>query len=388
MSGDKPRVLFMTPQPFFQWRGSPIRVGFNARALAELGYEVDLLTMPVGEDHPVPGVTHIRTANPFRLKDLPIGPSLAKAVMDIFLFTKAWSLCRRRDYQVIHAVEDAGVLGVFLARRFKTRLVFEKHSDPASYKKGRLRNAVMWAYGKAEAFAVRHADAAIGTGPGLAEACRRMAPDTPAHHIFDIPSSLEEPDPDATEQIRVQLRQNINETLVTYVGSFAVYQGIDLMFEAIPVVCAATNRARFVVIGGSPEEIEERRARLREQGYEERVTLVGKVPPDSLPNYLAASDILLSPRVAGHNTPLKLLDYLKVGQAIVATDHVANRLILDESVALLVAPEARALAEGILALIEDEPRRKELASRGRNLVDETYNFQLFKQRLEACYRGL
>ena len=34
------KVLFISPQPFFQWRGSPIRVAFNLQALADEGYEV------------------------------------------------------------------------------------------------------------------------------------------------------------------------------------------------------------------------------------------------------------------------------------------------------------------------------------------------------------
>jgi hypothetical protein len=36
MSPEMPRVLLIAPQPYFQWRGSPLRVRFNVQALAEL----------------------------------------------------------------------------------------------------------------------------------------------------------------------------------------------------------------------------------------------------------------------------------------------------------------------------------------------------------------
>ncbi|MDA0578448.1 MAG: hypothetical protein O3B24_10165, partial [Verrucomicrobia bacterium] len=49
------RVLFIAPQPFLEWRGSPLRVSFNLRALTELGYEVDLLTFPFGDAVEIPG---------------------------------------------------------------------------------------------------------------------------------------------------------------------------------------------------------------------------------------------------------------------------------------------------------------------------------------------
>ena len=94
-----------------------------------------------------------------------------------------------------------------------------------------------------------------------------------------------------------------------------------------------------MIVGGTEAEIAERKAQLREKGCEDRVSFVGKIPPDSLPCTLAACDILLSPRIQGLNTPLKLLDYLKVARSIAATDHPANRLVLDESTALFAAPE-------------------------------------------------
>ena len=76
------RVLFISPQPFFQWRGSPIRVGFDVRALAGLGYDVDFLTLPVGEEMQIPGVRIVRVPNLFRVAQVPIGPSAVKLAFD------------------------------------------------------------------------------------------------------------------------------------------------------------------------------------------------------------------------------------------------------------------------------------------------------------------
>jgi len=69
------RILLISPQPFFQWRGSPIRVKFNLLALTDLGYQIDLLTLPIGDDQEINRVRVYRVANPFRVKNIPIGPS-------------------------------------------------------------------------------------------------------------------------------------------------------------------------------------------------------------------------------------------------------------------------------------------------------------------------
>ena len=50
------RILFIASQPFFEKRGSPIRLGFDLLALSQLGYDVEFLTLPIGERRTVEGV--------------------------------------------------------------------------------------------------------------------------------------------------------------------------------------------------------------------------------------------------------------------------------------------------------------------------------------------
>ena len=388
MIPEMPRVLLISPQPYFQWRGSPLRVRFNVQALAELGYDVDLLAMPVGEDKLVPGVTLHRAPNILRVENLAIGPSLPKAILDVALYFKAAALARRRHYHVIHGIEDAGPIAAVLARRHRAKMVFEKHSDPASYKKGFVRNLVMAAYRRVERFSILRADAVVCTGPALVQQARQIAPGKPVHHVFDIPSSLVEPDPASATQARAALGLPPDSVLALYVGSFAVYQGIDLLFDAIAGALRRQPRLYAAVIGGSPSEIAARRAQMAAAGLADRVYLPGHVNPDELPHVLASADILLSPRVAGGNTPLKLLDYLKAGRPIVACDNPANRLILDDSSALLVPPSADAFADGIAALAADAPLRQRLGAAGHRLYLSTYNYPNYKRLLADVYRQL
>jgi len=390
------RVLFISPQPFFQWRGSPIRVGFNVQALAELGYKVDLLTLPFGEKKEITGVRIIRTSNIFLSRNVPIGPSLLKAMFDVLLLFKGLWLIFINRYDVIHAIEDAGVIGVILAGIAHCKFIFEKHSDPSSYRKGPLRNLVMLLYAKVERFSIKHADTVITTGHGLAKQALAMGYSMPVHHIPDIPSSLTESSEQKTAEIRKKLGAGKDELLITYVGSFAVYQGIDMMFAAIPEVIDKYLNAKFVIIGGTADEIAEKREWLSKKGVKSRlatdvikdegcVIFIRKVPPDELPNYLSASDVLLSPRLAGINTPLKLLDYLKAGRAIVATDIESNVLILDQTTAVIVKPEASDFSKGICRLLEDKNLRVGLGENGQKLIKEKYNFIEFKNKLSLCY---
>ena len=379
------RILFIASQPFFEWRGSPIRLGFDLLALTQLGYIVDFLTLPLGERREIPGV-HIRRApNLFGARRIAIGPSLLKLAFDGILFWMALGCVLRQRYAVVHGVEDCGLIAWVAARIGRARLIFERHSDPSSYHKGGLRNAVMRVYAAVERFVMRRADAVIGTGPGLVAHAQAVGRASRACLIPDIPSSLAEATEAGRAAARARCVRKADDLLIAYVGSFAVYQGIDLLFAAIPLVAAAEPRARFVIIGGSPEEIQSRKAALAAAGFPQAALFLGHIAPDQLPDTLAAADILLSPRLAGMNTPLKLLDYLKAGAAIVATDCEANRLILTPEIAQLTPLTPDGFAAGILALCRDPGRRARLARAGGGLLASRHNFALFREALRLCY---
>ena len=194
-----------------------------------------------------------------------------------------------------------------------------------------------------------------------------------------------EASPEESAEIRKTHQRAEDDILIGYVGSFAAYQGIDLLFAAIPLVTAKEPHARFVIIGGSDREVADRRAMLAESGNLNAVEFAGFIDPDSLPAHLASFDILLSPRISGMNTPLKLLDYLKAGVPIVATDCPANRLILDEKTAEMAALEPAAFAAAILKLCASPERRASLTEGGKQILAERHNFGFFKDGLRQCY---
>ena len=380
------RVLFIASQPFFEKRGSPIRLGFDLLSLSQLGYEVDFLTLPIGERREIDGVRIIRAPNPFFARKISIGPSPLKLAFDFFLFWMALWRCIRYRYAVVHGVEDCGILALVCGRIGRVRVVFERHSDPASYaKSGFLKGNLAKLYAKVERFVMRHADAVVCTGPGLVENAIRTGRASRACLIPDIPSSLEDADTAETAVVRAKYAVDANNLLIGYVGSFAAYQGIDLLFGAIPTVCKAEPRARFVIVGGSPVEIANRRDQLAKAGCLDSVVFAGFIDPDELPTHLAALDILLSPRVSGMNTPLKLLDYLKAGAPIVATDCPANRLILDATTAQLTKLDPESFAAGILKLCGDPDLRAKLTEGGKAILADRHNFAFFKNALGQCY---
>jgi glycosyltransferase involved in cell wall biosynthesis len=379
-------VLYIASKPFYPWRSPCIRTGHDLLALTELGYAVDFLTVPIGAHHPMPGVRILRVPNPLFLRDLPDGASLRKFLFDLLLLAYGMGLALRHRYTVVHGLDDAGVIAWAVGRIGRCAVIFEKHTDTSHAAGHAWRRFLLRLYQRAERFVLRRADAAIGSGPELVPAMQAMGCGSRACRIPDIPSSLDTPPASHVTECRTRLTPHLDDHLVTYVGSFAHLQSIDLLFQAIPQVCAANNRVHFVVVGGTTAEIARQRHQLARQGLSHAITFLHHVSPTELAAILAASDILVAPRLEGSVAPRKLLDYLCAGTAIVAVNTPANRDLLTRDLAEFTAPTAAAFAQGILKLCHNPMRRHELGRRGRERITTTHRFDQFRDSLRRCYQ--
>ncbi|MFQ6038023.1 MAG: glycosyltransferase [Candidatus Aminicenantales bacterium] len=123
------KILMLAPEPFFQPRGTPISVFFRLKALAELGHQVDLVTYHIGEDRRLPGLRIHRTPSLFFIRNIRIGPSLAKILLDLLLFARSTGLCVSEDYDLVFSHEEAAWFGVLLAKWLKVPHLYDMHSS-------------------------------------------------------------------------------------------------------------------------------------------------------------------------------------------------------------------------------------------------------------------
>jgi glycosyltransferase involved in cell wall biosynthesis len=96
------------------------------------------------------------------------------------------------------------------------------------------------------------------------------------------------------------------------------------------------------------------RALAEKLGLAERVVFVNRVSPSLIPFYVSLADVLVSPRLAGTNTPLKVYSFLKSGKPLVATNLWTHTQVLNSRNAILAEPDAQSLAGGILFALESE----------------------------------
>jgi glycosyltransferase involved in cell wall biosynthesis len=198
---------------------------------------------------------------------------------------------------------------------------------------------------------------------------------------------VDEPPSPGGDDVRAAWGIAPGSPLALYTGTFEPYQGLDLLMAAAARLAATHPHARVLVVGGEASQVVEARDRAAEAGAGETMVFAGQQPAREIPRFVAACDVLVSPRIRGTNTPLKIYSYLRSGKPIVATDLLTHTQVLTSQVARLVPPDARALAAAVGSLLDDPAERDRLGAAARQLADEKYSRAVYLARTaEACAR--
>jgi glycosyltransferase involved in cell wall biosynthesis len=353
------RILKIVPQAFYTARGTPLSVYHRARELIDRGHEVDILTYGVGSDPPDFSARVFRSRGPHFKRAIRAGPSRLKIWFDLLLFINLLLHLSRQRYDVLYAHEEGALLARLAGAIFRVPYIYDMHSSLplqiTDWKFSR-RASVIAAFRWVERLSVRGACAVVAISPAVARAAVSAGPGTPCVLLANYFERGRVAPPEEVAAVRARHGIPLERKLVVYAGSFVALQALDLLLDAIPEVLAQVQNTTFLLVGGSEPEIATLQAQAARLGITEHVVLERSVPLEAIPAYLAAADVLVSPRVQGINSPGKLLDYLASGRPVVATDTLVHNQLLTDKSAILTPPTVKGLAAGLLVALTDPLR--------------------------------
>jgi glycosyltransferase involved in cell wall biosynthesis len=383
-------ILMVAPQPFFRPRGTPFSVLHRLRGLSRLGHTVDLVTYPFGESPSIPGVRILRSGRPPLTRDVGIGPSLAKLVLDLPLFRTATALARTGSHDLVHTHEEAGWLGAWLKRRFGLPHLYDMHSSLPQQLGNFSRfdwPPLRRAFQRLEQHTLDGADAVIAICPELRD---YVLASGYKGRVWLIENTLDL-EPPALEPGDVRTLRQVHGLgegpVVLYTGTLETYQGLDLLIAAAPCVLREHGDARFVLVGGTTQQVAALQQEASSFGVSHAFRFVPAVPPEDVFLYHRMSDVLVTTRSRGTNTPLKIYQYLRAGKPIVATDIRSHTQVLDHETAELVAPTVEGVSGGIRRVLSDSERAGQLASSAARLAADRYSESAYMTELERALAG-
>lgn len=169
---------------------------------------------------------------------------------------------------------------------------------------------------------------------------------------------------------------------IVFTGRMGYFPNADAAIyfakEVFPLIRRRVSRARFLIVGTDPSR------RVRQLAKLPGVEVTGYVP--RIQDHLARATVAVAPMQGGSGMQFKVLEAMASGVPSVTTPYALGGIEAIDGEHLLVAEDARSLAEQVLRLLKDAALRRRLARNARRLVEERYTWERSVAMLEEVYQ--
>lgn len=357
-----------------------------AESLATGGHSVHLLVFHEGEDVKMDGVILDRIRSFPGTSGIGPGFSFKKIICDLLMLCKASRLIRKNKFDIIHAVEESAFIAMSLGAIYSLPYIYDMDSSLARQmeEKFSFLGPVAKLMQHAENRVIQNSRGVVAVCKSLEDIAREAAPHTSILRLEDV--SMLPPEIIIQEDIRREY--GINGTIFMYVGNLESYQGIDLLLESFARAAETNKPTSLVVIGGKETDIASYRHKAEKLNIDDQTFFLGPRPIDDLGAYLVQADVLVSPRISGNNTPMKIYSYLDADVPILATRLITHTQVLDDSISLLAEPTIESFGQAMSTLLNNPELGKTLAGNAKERVKKEYTREAFKRKILTFYKAL
>jgi len=187
---------------------------------------------------------------------------------------------------------------------------------------------------------------------------------------------------------QINSRYNLEESkVILFVGALTRwhrYKGLDVLIKAFHEIQDRIKDARLLIVGDGDLRPEYQASCST---IESKVIFAGNVNDDELPNYYAASDLLVLPSIdRSEGFGLTLLEANATGKPVVASNVGGIPSVVTHGVnGLLVPPhDEKTLAKTIINLMKNEDRLLEMGLEGRRIA-EAHDWKHIARKTEELY---
>jgi len=176
--------------------------------------------------------------------------------------------------------------------------------------------------------------------------------------------------------------------VIGFVGSFHKWHGSRLLCHMLQEVASTCPAARFLLVGDGPEAEPVRRAAA---SLGDRAIFTGNVPHERVPGLVATFDIGVLPDSHSYGSPLKVIEWMMAGKAILAPRYAPLLDVIENGVHGLLFPpgDGDALVRDVLRLLGDPGLRHRLGEAAAARARTSLSWQDNARRvLQACDRVL
>jgi len=143
--------------------------------------------------------------------------------------------------------------------------------------------------------------------------------------------------------------------------------------EIFPLIIKNQHNLKFIIVGLNPTR------EVLKLGKRKNIEVTGFV--DDPYEYLEKAKIVIAPLRFSAGIQNKILEAMALGKTVITTSKGARGISGEDGKHFVVADDEKEMSEKILALINDELKRKEIGNDARELIKRKYRWDIISKNL-------
>lgn len=315
------------------------------------------------------------------------------------LHKKALQLHREEKFDIIH--ERFGLFsygGYRSAREMNIPLLFEVNGPVIEEKQNHtepLKGLELLSAKISRKTALKHGDGFVAISNimkeimveewGLSSEKIYVMPNCADHKIFAREGLRQE-----GLELRKKLGYNDGEFVLSFVGSFFPWYGLEVFFEAFGKAYKEKKNLRLLMVGEG--EIENDLKKIaKEARFLEIIKWVGRVPHEEVPVYLNSADAAIAPfrrlPTKFFSSAIKIFEYMMSGSAILAPNLGQIAEVIKEGFSgIFFEPgDVESVKTGILKISESKEKCRMMGENAQKEALKKYTWEKYGQQLVEIY---
>ncbi len=184
-----------------------------------------------------------------------------------------------------------------------------------------------------------------------------------------------------------------NRLILGYIGAIGIQDGVDEVVRVVHALTTLHNRTDFlaVIIGDGPA-LQGLKKLAKQLDVSELIQFMGKVPFASVPAYIAAFDICLTPDPSNaYNdscTTIKTMEYMALRKPTVCFRTRENEFTAGDAALYADDNDVLAFAAQAVRLMDDPALRASMGQIARERIDRAFTWEHNASVLVELYRSL
>ena len=174
---------------------------------------------------------------------------------------------------------------------------------------------------------------------------------------------------------------------ILFLGRLNFKKGLDLLVKAFGLVARTHDDVRLILAGPDEDNYSTRVRRwLKEEGILSKARFTGMLTGKEKVALLHSADIFALPSYS-ENFGLAVVEAMASGLPVVISNRVNIwREVAGANAGIVVNCDAVALADGLVALLDDSELRRTMGENGRRLVRQRYDWKIAGEQMLCVYR--